>query len=419
VSIDGEECQIKGSHLELQDEDYVSSEVEEADTVMVPAGGEDGANGEEAEQQPVRRSVRLDPDFDEITGTRLVQKRVIIREGKLSGQIGKVASSGHGFYCVRARGVQVKLRRREFEVIEDDPSETMLSREAIENSNQPVELRGVASGSDNALVGKTCVVKLNGNHKGQTGVVTAYTYGIYSLNLHDPSDTKLLLLPEDLEVSTGKVDSHQAKAEEDAATNSQNGMRVAITSGKHDGRVGVISHVENGTYSIRFGNSEEVKVKSKEVEVLQASGDLPAGYESTPQMAKSDEKPVETIAEGHGKLLVGKHSGAIGKMVREEDGWCCVELPGSTEWARRRDLQTQLDVDQLAVEVEERPSGKGWKDKKVKVLYGLAAGQVATVSAVLEETMLVVNTDGAEVRVPVTNVELVPPEPKVVTQLPT
>ena len=83
-------CWIR-SHLELQDEDYVSSELEEADTVLIPAGsnGEDGAAGEGLEQ-PVRRSVRLDPDFDEITGTRLVQKRVIIREGKLSGQIGKV-----------------------------------------------------------------------------------------------------------------------------------------------------------------------------------------------------------------------------------------------------------------------------------------------------------------------------------------
>ena len=83
-------CWIR-SHLELQDEDYVSSELEEADTVLIPSGsnGEDGAAGE-AVEQPVRRSVRLDPDFDEITGTRLVQKRVIIREGKLSGQIGKV-----------------------------------------------------------------------------------------------------------------------------------------------------------------------------------------------------------------------------------------------------------------------------------------------------------------------------------------
>jgi len=419
VSIDGEECQIKGSHLELQDEDYVSSELEEADTVLIPSGsnGEDGAAGE-AVEQPVRRSVRLDPDFDEITGTRLVQKRVIIREGKLSGQIGKVASSGHGFYCVRARGVQVKLRRREFEVIEDDPSDSMLSREEIQNNNQPVELRGVASGSDNALVGKNCVVKLNGSHKGQTGVVVAYTYGIYSLNLHDPPDTKLLLLPEDLEVSTGKIESRrqdpsQPKIEEDSGVNSQSGMRVAITSGKHDGRVGMICTVENGTYSIRFGNSEEVKVKGKEVEILEAPADLPAGYESTPQMVQSDEKPAETIAAGHGKLQVGNHAGTAGKMGRQEDGWCCIELSGALEWARRTDVQTQQDLDQLTVEVEEKPTGRGWKDRQVKVVYGLAAGSVGTVSAVLEDTMLVVHVEGgAELRVLATNVKLVPPEPK-------
>ena len=150
-------------------------------------------------------------------------------------------------------------------MIEDDPSDSMLSREEIQNNNQPVELRGVASGSDNALVGKNCVVKLNGSHKGQTGVVVAYTYGIYSLNLHDPPDTKLLLLPEDLEVSTGKIELRpsQPKIEEDSSANSQSGMRVAITSGKHDGRVGMICTVENGTYSIRFGNSEEVKVKGQ------------------------------------------------------------------------------------------------------------------------------------------------------------
>lgn len=41
VSIDGEECQIKGSHLELQHEDYGSSEEQEADVIQVPASGED------------------------------------------------------------------------------------------------------------------------------------------------------------------------------------------------------------------------------------------------------------------------------------------------------------------------------------------------------------------------------------------
>ena len=331
-------------------------------------------------------------------------------------------------------------------MIEDDPSDSMLSREEIQNNNQPVELRGVASGSDNALVGKNCVVKLNGSHKGQTGVVVAYTYGIYSLNLHDPPDTKLLLLPEDLEVSTGKIELRpsQPKIEEDSSANSQSGMRVAITSGKHDGRVGMICTVENGTYSIRFGNSEEVKVKGqptilipnakllatsprlsilllpsesfasltqacshsgllslrlaltqswslsalvslrlaltkpcahssyalsgKEVEILEAPADLPAGYESTPQMVQSDEKPAETIPAGHGKLQVGEHAGTAGKMVREEDGWCSIELSGgATKWARRTDVQTQQDLDQLTVEAEEKPTGKGWKDRQVKV----------------------------------------------------
>ena len=52
------------------------------------------------------------------------------------------------------------------------------------------------------------------------------------------------------------------------------------------------------------------------------------------------------------------------------------------------------------------------------MVYGLAAGSVGTVSGVLEDTMLVVNVEGgAELRVLATNVELVPPEPKVFSKL--
>ena len=52
------------------------------------------------------------------------------------------------------------------------------------------------------------------------------------------------------------------------------------------------------------------------------------------------------------------------------------------------------------------------------MVYGLAAGSVGTVSAVLEDTMLVVHVEGgAELRVLATNVKLVPPEPKVFSKL--
>ena len=46
-----------------------------------------------------------------------MQRRVIVLEGELRGNIGVVESSGHGYYCVRARGVQVRLRRGGFEEV--------------------------------------------------------------------------------------------------------------------------------------------------------------------------------------------------------------------------------------------------------------------------------------------------------------
>jgi len=420
VSIDGEECQIKGSHLELQHEDYGSSEEQEADVIQVPASGEDDDQEADGDSAPVRRSVRLDPDFDEITGTRLVQKRVIIREGKLSGQIGKVASSGHGFYCVRARGMQVKLRRREFEVIEDDPSENVLSREAIADGSAPVELKGVAAGSDNALVGTTCMVKLNGPHKGQVGKVDAYTYGIYSLTMLDGSEkdpVKALFLAEDLEQVhdykvTPKRDQAREKSNQEDDTEKDNpiapliGKRAAVKGGKFDGRVGEITGGDANHYTLSFGRGEDSqRLKSKEVLVLEPGvGSLPAGLESKPDPPEVD---MDAVAEGQAKLLVGDHAGKVGRVVStdESGGWTQVEVESNMVWSRTADIETSKSAKLSAVQQPEAISD--WAGKTVKVRSGLAAGKTGSVTTVLESSkILVITSAGSEFRVPVAAAEV-------------
>ena len=49
---------------------------------VVDAGDDDTAEHESRS----KKLPRVDPEMEEVTGTRLVSRRVIIREGKLSGQ---------------------------------------------------------------------------------------------------------------------------------------------------------------------------------------------------------------------------------------------------------------------------------------------------------------------------------------------
>lgn len=404
VNIDGEgECQVKGAYLELHDEDIASSGEEEA--------FEDHGDG--AEEVPAAHdvllshcNVKLDPDFEDVTGTRLVQRRVIIRDGKLSGQIGVVTSSGHGFYCIRARGTQVKLRRREFEVCEDDPSEDAVPPLHTDASAGDTRTnRG--TNAEYEWIGKKVAVRVNGRHKGKQGTVVAYTVGILTIAV---GEERVLSFPEDveeLEPPPRRVNEQNINTPLDSSAlcyvGSTMNPKVTIKSGKYEGMMGTVISVDHGWHYILLDGNEEIRVRSKDI------------IEECEECDTNTENPVVRSEDAHGTdlgvgreqeeeqvfILAGKFEGQIGVLRSvQANGWYSIELTNGAVCLRQTDFEVcGGKAESVMVDSSVAPAGEHSVGSHVIIVGGKHDGKVGQVSRVFSNSWHCVNVQGQELRV--------------------
>jgi len=387
VSIDGEQCQIKGAHLELHDEDVASS------------GCEDNFDDEEecGNDTNTKRMPRVDPDMEEVTGTRLVQRRVIIREGKLSGQIGVVGSSGHGFYCVRARGVQVKLRRREFEVCEEEEEE---DAKTGTRSDAPAERKKRGKGKNGDMeewIGKQAQVKASGRYRGKVGLIVDHTVGILTIAF---GDDRVLAFVDDVDNvgpavakgtkrSAGAMMVDEEKLEVRQPSSFTN-MRVIIKAGKHEGLIGTVTSVDHGWHCVLIDGNDEVRVRSKDIELYY---DEPLNADAA---QPSDEAQSVVIK-------AGKHQGRSGFVKSSQaNGWYTLDVGGTSVSMRALDFEivggksaTVVDVANVAVASSSIAPGT-----KVVIVGGPDDGKVGVVNKALNNTWYMLDMSaGEEMRV--------------------
>jgi len=407
VGIDGDEWQIKGAHLELHDEDLASSDTGEQFEAME----EEPPQNTTVKRERERPQPRVDPDFEEVTGTRLVQRKVIIREGKLSEQIGVVTSSGHGFYCVRARGVQVKLRRREFEVCEDDglDDELTLAQDPASDARQDVP-------HDNIWIGKQASIKASGRHKGKQGLVVDLTAcGVLTIAV---GEERVLAFVEDVEdlgppparpakvhaSLTEEVEGEETKAEARQPASFIN-MKVLVKAGKHQGAVGTVTSVDHGWHCVLLDGALDepaLRMRSKDIELYDSANEVPGAGAANPstvargapaQVPKEEEDQLDKVL-----VKAGKYSGQVGYVkATQANGWHTIDVQGNLICLRVPDFERQgKGVPQMVAVHATTAENKELLNKKVILVGGKHDGKVGLVSNILNNNWHSVTVEGPD-----------------------
>jgi len=159
-------------------------------------------------------------------------------------------------------------------------------------------------------------------------------------------------------------------------------MRVIIKAGKHEGLIGTVVSVDHGWHCVMVGGSDEVRVRSKDIEIY-------SGDEGNPASMEGQNVSIKT----------GKHKGQSG-FVRsvQANGWYTIDVGGTTTSMRMADFEVSGKRTKI-MDVAQKVDSNIQAGKNVVLIGGPNDGKVGAVSKVLNSSWFIVElSTGDEVR---------------------